>query len=348
MTTFFFAVLTPPARYISIQGMNTPRSNPSLRSFPFPAKVLVTSGLCLAAGILIVRQFETLRPLLTKNFLARHLILEREKVKSKARAVTLNHMMPSLAPLARSLDGSEAMTLDQYSLYAQYYAKVAEYMPDHPDAYGLLGYCYYHLGETDRSLEAFEKAAQIVPQFFWFSYDTAALYFQKGEYTKAARHLERALAARPEGMAVFLKASKLYRDIMQSAEGPLVTQEKLRDGYRRGHQMLILSFQKLDMYPQMLASSMNAVNAGVGDQDLFYYYGGQASFEMKDYSQAVALLWESIQRSPERAEAYRYLGLSLRAMGNEETAAEALQTAARLSAKGSPAPDEQTFEPRIF
>ena len=320
-----------------------------IRFLSLPGKMAVTIGLCLILGILIVREFRSLQPLLTRNFVVQHILMEREKVKSKARAVTLNHMMPSFGPLADALGGGGQVSEAQYSLYAQYYAKVIEYMPDRADAYGLLGYCYYHLGQANESRDAFQKAALLSPRFFWFPYDAGIMYFRSGEYRKAAEHLQRALAARPEQVAAFFRTSKLYQDILRSAQGnPLVTPERLREGYRDCYRMLAMSYQKLNMYPQMLATSLNALKAGVGGEDAFYYYGGLASFQMKDYAQAIALLKESVQHSSDNPEAYRYLGLSLRAAGNEQTATQALQTAERLSRQTPASPDERTAEPRIF
>lgn len=104
-----------------------------------------------------------------------------------------------------------------YYLQNQKYAEAEENLklaikkePDNKQLYFSLGVVYDQLGDTEKAIEAYEKAIELDPDYFDAVYNLGALYFNQGvEMNNAANEIEDNAAyekAREEAKAVFKKA----------------------------------------------------------------------------------------------------------------------------------------------
>ncbi len=88
-------------------------------------------------------------------------------------------------------------------------------------AYGNLGYCYYYLSDEQSALEAYQKAVNLAPAFYSYSWDLGTVYFQKGDLKNALDLHRRSLEAMPLTLKYY---SSFFRSIAHlgfPAEGVL-------------------------------------------------------------------------------------------------------------------------------
>ncbi len=127
-----------------------------------------------------------------------------------------------------------------------YYQKVAEYVPHRADAYGLQGFCYYHLGKTALAIEAYQKAVQIDDRFFWFYYNLGVIYFREGRYQEAYDYWKQALH-KPLGYAArsIQRSRRLYAPLVAAR----VSQgESLKGIFQEAYQTCLQRLAMLQQY----------------------------------------------------------------------------------------------------
>ncbi|VAX37652.1 hypothetical protein MNBD_UNCLBAC01-1652 [hydrothermal vent metagenome] len=127
--------------------------------------------------------------------------------------------------------------------YVFYYQKVAEYIPNRADAYGLLGYCYYHLGQKQKAISAYEHAIKINPQFFWFHYNLSMIYFKDGEYQQAYEILKKTIKTKPQAVMAYIQWSKrIYLPIvLKKVEGgEYSVEQELKGAYQQCYKLLAM------------------------------------------------------------------------------------------------------------
>ena len=161
---------------------------------------------------------------------------------------------------------------------------------------------------------------------------------------------ELALKADPVHTIKFIYASKIYQQIITSTKDfDYSLDNSIREGYQNAYRMLVLAQMEQKKYPQAVLSAQRAMQSGFEDNGFFLYYQGRASLEAGEFQKASQFLAESIRRNPKDAEAFRYLGITLNQMGQEEAALKMLQQAALLKASGQ---NEEyilkDYFPRVF
>jgi tetratricopeptide (TPR) repeat protein len=88
----------------------------------------------------------------------------------------------------------------------------------------------------------------------------------------------------------------------------------------------------------MLYYAQKAITNNILDQGPFYYYAGLASYELKDYTQAVLYLQEALKHKFTYSQTFQALGLSLQALNRPESIV-AITAARKMSKEG------KDFEP---
>ena len=218
--------------------------------------------------------------------------------------------------------------------YLHYYRKVAEYIPNRDDAFGLSGFCYYYLGQEYQAKKAYKKALEINKYFFWHYYNLAVIHFKNGQYEEVAALLKKALDIKPKMAVMVMLTSKIYNDIFGSVEslGDKPT-ESLGAGYADARRMLVLSYYHLKDFENMLQVAEYSFRTKADPTMDFYFYAGLAAYEMKQYGRAIQIFQEMAEKNPLSCEAFHYIGLSARALGREDVARGALRQAERLRKK---------------
>ncbi len=164
-------------------------------------------------------------------FIFLFLVIQQEYDNAKLRK--LNNFAPrSYEYVIELMDGNKSFDRWQVEDYEHYYKMLVAYIPNRADAYGMLGFCTYHLRKSQEAIRYYQKAVELNPQFFWFHYNLGVLYLQRGEYTKAIEALKAARATQPNDTLKFLLSSKVYRPILADLADTDLPKEKLKKGFQ--------------------------------------------------------------------------------------------------------------------
>ena len=178
---------------------------------------------------------------LSGNFLVSHMIKERERVKDKAAVMTVNLNMPSFDGLIEfnAGRGKDAEFLKEY---VKYYEQIIKYQPASWGSYGMLGFCYYHLGDEEKAIHSYEKAASLNPYFFWFYHNLGVIHFRNGEYEKAGEFFKQAADLDPSLTLTAILSSKVYRQVrVGDKDFAKELKRNLKLGYEACYKLLIIS-----------------------------------------------------------------------------------------------------------
>ena len=116
--------------------------------------------------------------------------------------------------------------------YLKFYKKVAVYMPDRADANGLIGFCYYKIGQNEKAIAYYQKAIQLNPNFFWFYHNLGVIFFKNKEYDKAANAFAKAVQTDTNKSLMYIHSSqRIYIPIYK---GKIKTFSDMKDQIDRG------------------------------------------------------------------------------------------------------------------
>jgi len=266
-------------------------------------------------------------------FLLSLLCVDYGRIGYHVKAVTLSRFMPGsfidLIEFAKNPKRIQEFKLEEY---VQYYEKVVDFLPmARGETYEILGFCYYYLGQYRQSLTAYIKAERINPEFFWPHYNLGVIYFQRGYYEKSIMSFEKALATKLSDNFDVINSSKVFNPILMSSyQFTSETMLRLKTAYRDSHVLLVLSYYNLHNFAEMFQCARTAIASNLNDDGSFYYYAGLAAYKMGLYKESAYFLQEYTAKNSDFANAFYYLGLSLRALGNEDLSVKALGRAKLL------------------
>lgn len=275
---------------------------------------------------------------------------EQRILKDRAKITDLyNKLNPIpvqyLFDVAEGIQIRDQMQLEQYNAY---YGNIIAETPGAADALGMLGHCSYSLGKMEIAVTAFQRAVQMEPRFFWFYHNLGAIYFQSGDYPRAAGILRAGLKVKPEDTLKFLFSSKAYLPlVMKFGKTPALLETRLQEGYRNSYKLLLLSYFSSGDFQNAIETAVEAMTRGGDQEDFFYDYAGRAAYQLHDYGRALSFLQQAVEKNAKNAEAFYYLGLSLKALGKNEIASQALQQAKQLHER-HPQPPPFKIEPQIL
>lgn len=202
----------------------------------------------------------------------------------KTKVKRLNYIMPrSYKYLVDVAENQKGLNKARLKKYAYYYKMVIQQMPHRPDAYGMLGFCYYHLGKQKKAISFYEKAIELNPYFLGFYNDLGTIYFKNGDYRKALTFFEKAIKTKPQSALKFIySSSKICLPIIAErlARSGSSFIEELRSTYRQSYELMILSYYHLKDYPKMFNASLYAMQSFSEDKDIFFYYQQLAAYEL--------------------------------------------------------------------
>ena len=247
------------------------------------------------------------------------------------RLKILNYLETPLDYLFLFSEGKEPFDQHKFHAYLDYYENLAAYIPDLAEAHGLLGFCYYHLGQKNQAIRAYQKAIESKSDFFWFHYNLGIIYFKEKNYKLAAESFKKAMVLNPKDTVVLMMNSKVYSGIGGKNRFILdkdftfsnILEEidkRIRSAYESCYLLLTLSYYHLEDYRNLKQSAMNFFSLKTQQKALYAYLTGLANYQLKDYKTAVSYLNESIKLNPHYADAYQYLGLSLQKLNQKDLA----------------------------
>jgi superkiller protein 3 len=233
------------------------------------------------------------------------------------------------------------------------YKAVVDASPDYAEGWFKLGHLYLLASQTDpqrvfQSIEALEKGLALEPTNVEATADLAQAYFKKGGVEGRAvadsllNLIESSGTLSPSAARVKAIIKYENRDYPGSlaAWEPVIAAKRLEsvdrfriaDIYRRMAGEAADSMRKNALY-----DAADSVYQSIGTNDSTTADAKKAQFERarvlylrKDYARAIPQLQRMIQLDPKSAEAYYYLGLSQRALGDDASGMASLQKAVEL------------------
>src|SRR3989338_6396246 len=104
---------------------------------------------------------------------------------SKGRGAAFSRLMPAHEWIFWYFEKDQASALKHFDEFVHYYEQLVEYMPYAADAFGMMGFFYYHLGDKDKALAAYQRAIELNPLYFWSYYNKGLIHFENGEYAQS-------------------------------------------------------------------------------------------------------------------------------------------------------------------
>jgi len=271
------------------------------------------------------------------------------KAKKEGEFSRLGHIMPrSFDDFAQRIQGNREFDENKLQEYVKYYLKIVELFPQKADAYGLLGFCYYHLNHPQEAIEAYRQAIEINPHFFWFHYNLGLIHFKGGHYPEAIETMKNALTKSEKVALVFIRFSKrIYHPILTKRTDDLQSflRQTFKDAYHHCYRILVLSHYKLQKYQEGAQIAHYAISQDIKEEDkeFFYFYLGLSAYQLKKYKDAVYFFTETINRNANKSEAFYYLGMSVKNLGDEQKAISYLSMSKHLNSV-EPTPVEKKEE----
>lgn len=163
--------------------------------------------------------------------------VDMDKMKIKM----LNRVVPASMEdiVLFSLDPSHPEP--NWEKYLGYFKTASKILPQLGAARGMMGYCYYHMGNLPEAARQYERAVNLNPQFFWWHYNLGIIYAQQGKYAEAESAMKKAFECSPSDSIMYINSAKIYRELNKHAdELKYNTEEGLRKGYRSVSQILVM------------------------------------------------------------------------------------------------------------
>ncbi len=249
-------------------------------------------------------------------------------ILDRGKAEELNEIMPSFGYLNSFNEKQGAFNQEYLDSYIAYYEKVNEFLPNQADVYSMLGYCYYHANDLEKAISFYNRAIEVNPHVFWFSYNLGVIYYKQGNYAQAVKSLQAAMDRRPEHALAFVGYSRVYRRIAHGVKNyKNALEERVQVGYGDCLALLVLSNYQLGNYNQSFYVATYAPQVTKYYKNFFYYYAGMSTFKLKQFSKSAYFLKEFLKDDPYHRDALVHLAMSFKYLGVNKLAEISMQKA---------------------
>jgi tetratricopeptide (TPR) repeat protein len=182
------------------------------------------------------------------------LVKNRDATKEQAKWIEVQYSRPSYTALIKHIFNVEPNQNGSLTDYAGFYKKVVELFPDQAEGYGFLGYIYFYTGEKTKALEAYRKALELKPYFFYYAYNLLIIQIHLHDEQGANETLERALKMNSDVAIDLMGSSNLYKDIFHFIKGldRAFLEKRLKDNaIVAGKMKELLNQHRLKVTPQL-------------------------------------------------------------------------------------------------
>jgi len=184
---------------------------------------------------------------------------DSDVLKAKRDLTILNNLMPRSFIYLKDIQKGGEVNRDRLARYIFYYQKVNEHMPHRADVLGLLGFCYFHLGDPIAAMDYYKRAIALNPDFFWYYYNLGVIQLKGKQFEQALRTFKKATAINPDtSLKMILHSRRIYMpivlDITEDKQQFLLKQ--MVKGYQDSQKALylILKIANLKNQPPLLTN----------------------------------------------------------------------------------------------
>ena len=221
---------------------------------------------------------------------------------------------------------------EQAAVQAHVYTDAVALAQTEPRAWSLMGIAYAHLKQSDRSVNAFQQAANLAPdeEEYWLNLTRELMELNR--YLEAIKAVQTGIAANPKSYTLHLRmgaaylaagryteAENVFRDLVSSGD-------PLPNGYIGLAQVLLRTGRT-----EEAVSELGDAENRLGPQFLISYFRGLALERVNKPVEALAAFREALELNPNSAEAHLNLGKIELAHGDVNQAIAELQQTLRLN-----------------
>jgi len=244
------------------------------------------------------------------------------------RAATFKEWHRFFAPQVKGLLQPHVRGSVFLSSCISYYETFVDYVPNGQYANDLLGFCYARDGQYTKALGAYEKMAALKPEVFWYSFNSGLLNVFIKKYTPAENWLKKARHKQWEETMGYLQEQKgIYGSLLGTGDNRKPLEERFRQARYHTYQLLILINAQVKDHEDMLVMAQEAIAQGLDVQGKFSFYAGLAAFKLGRYAQALTFFNACIDKEFLPAQVNFYRAQCLEALGKNEEAVVAKETA---------------------
>ena len=280
------------------------------------------------------------------------IFLDVRELYHATMSTTLNRLIPDYTYFNKFIENGGRFVSSKADLaeHLLYYRYLEQYIPENLEVQDLLGFVYYHSGQTRAAIAAYEKAARLKPVFFWSHYNLGLLYVLNGRPAEALAQLDIALTADLQDNLNTVSMSRVYFPMLVVDDSlPLRVKDRLKRGGHDAFSLVMLILQQLGDYEGLFRKANDAIVHGLDNDGRFYYYSGLAASRINRLEEAIGMLNEGIKKFSDCGDLYLLLAHIYREQGQEERALILEKFASGISpVKKIFFPSIYDFELRIF
>lgn len=189
------------------------------------------------------------------------------------------------------------------------FSELSKTYTDSPFVFMVLGNIDYSLGELERSVELYNEAIRINPQYGIAYYKLGVCYYRMGRLDEALKAFSQVMEMKSQSHAMASYFVGLIHFFMGN-------DEEAEKGFASFH----------EKSPESMIAN---------------YYLAQIKLKRKRYKEALSLLTELAETTPQFAEVYYLLGVANQGLHNNVEAIKNLQTALEMS------PDDERVKTKL-
>lgn len=251
-------------------------------------------------------------------FLIGYNLTDIKKLKS-GFAVRNYYMRANILYLIQSVEGKTDFDPEELKKITQYYETSAQYLDQEADVFGVLGVCYFYLNDRAKSIETLNKAIEINPNFFWYHYDLAAIYYNQKNYSQALISFENAVKIQPaQTLQAIGDSKKIYWPLFGGLANINKLRTRLVEGYWQSYKIMTYICLDQKKYSEAIGYATYAINAKLDQNGEFYFLAGMAYYKLNQFDNAIIVLNKANQKNPQFADGFYYLGLCLKNIGQKQ------------------------------
>jgi len=155
----------------------------------------------------------------------------QKKTPINVSVSTLYGLKAAESGMATALHEKQPIPKEECYRAIRYYKKLEAFIGPRSYIFGNMGFCYYHLKNYDKALEAYDKAIALSPFIYTYYADKAAIYLDLGKYPEAVFWLRQSLGRVEEsilhyqnffqylmttnGISLEKEAGELYQEVQK-------------------------------------------------------------------------------------------------------------------------------------
>jgi len=268
-------------------------------------------------------------------------------------AQILTRLTPQIDYFEDFVKPHEHFDADKLNLCINYHKRTAHFIPlEKSEAYQMTGYCYALLGDPSNAEKYYQMSTKVQSgqNYFWPCYNLGILAFRDGDYNKAVDQFQKALVLEEDVNHWLWRHSKVFNDVRVS--DPKISDdhfiENFKESRKQAYILLMESKVRLKSYAQLFKVVSLGLKDNLGEDDIFYYYGGVGDYYLGNYKEALMFLHLALRGNPNNSDAIIFIGKCVEGMGRQDLAQEFYDQAEIIKQRDGPFIEKRLNPPVRF